>query len=215
MIGPFIIIVLAVMSLLWWIMLYWWFDFNQLDIINKIKDLIWTQVMVANKGLLDNNKLTLGPWQNQLFLIQNKNNIVVKDTSSNSEDYKNIEFKFVNYKNLGETSKTYNIWTDYKIYKCANSNCTFKNNWDFIIYEVHNWKDYIEKINEILVEAVRMQKVELSLLKKQKNWTIDYNLSLQYILKTGDNDLKFPTVILNPGDTLYIKVKIIDDNFSI
>jgi len=169
--------------------------------------------VIAQRWMVKDNTLTLKGSQNQVFFIKDRSNIVIK--TKNPNDYKNLMISFVNVNNIGKKEETYQKGDNYQLYKCSDSNCRFEKKDDFVIYKFKNNTKELEKINEILIWAVNLQKAAVSFLKEKADNSVDYNWTADYILKTWDNNLKFPTVKLQPNETLFIKIKIINDNLSL
>jgi len=204
--------VFTVMILVSWIVLHNWFDLNNINIVNRMEEMIWWTPKIVNKAIINNNNLKLASSQNQSFYIKDKNNIVITSTDKGSN---NVMIDFVNTKNIWKKQEVFQEGNDYSIYKCSNKDCSFKKKDDIIIYKIVNNNKNNEFINEFVITWVKPQKISVSFLKKDSNNNVVYNWTAIYIIKTWDNNIKFPTVTLKPNETLFIKSKIINENLNI
>jgi len=204
-----------ILSLMFFLLIFTGFYFSNVsifEIINilKNKELIDNKPEVINTWLIKNNKLILDNNSNEIFFITWQDEIKI---NTDNPSYNDIMIKFVNYKDLWKKHLTYNFNIDYKLVKCKDSTCKLSEPGDFVIYKFINNSDKDKKINELLVQANNRQYWIVSFLKYDKNWTIDYRTTFKYLMKTGDNLLKFPTIIVKPGEKLYIKLKVIDNYY--
>lgn len=207
----FLIFVLLIISLIWWV---FFTITNPIHNINDIKNLIKQTPTTINNWFIKKNKITLKTGDNQAFFLKDLKKINIQ--ANTDEQAKKIEIDFINLKSVWKWYNTLKNGTDFKIDSCSNSDCIMEKNNDIEIYKVtNNDPKIIKYINEIIVEAKKMQQWEISFLLKDKNWNVIYNYWLLYILKTGDNSIRFPTIDLKDWQILYIKMKIIDDNYSI
>lgn len=173
------------------------------------------------------NYIELWKQKNKVFQLKKDYNLFLQtkyfDNWTNTyiddeEKTSNIAIETINQ--YSKEFETLNIWKDYQVDTCSRDSWTwadcenfmFTNENDYIIYKIVS--DKLRKVNQLMLnnDDLIVKKITISFLKKDTTNSIVINDSYDYFLNPWANLMKFPLVLVNKGETLYVKVKLTDND---